>query len=128
MVPSLFTCASGNRAGEYDVASGWGNTNNARQILERHWDTWIQDSDFAYLRSIGINTIRLPIGYWTLGPSFCAGTPFEDVSDVYANSWPRVLRAIKTAEKYGIGVLVDLHGAPGSQNGKFNSSLPSWPY
>lgn len=115
----MFKCAGGNKAGEHDVASGWGNTTNARQVLERHWDTWIQDSDFAYLRSIGINTVRLPIGFWSLGPSFCVGTPFEDVGDVYTNSWPRVLQAIKTAEGYGIGVLIDLHGAPGSQNGEF---------
>lgn len=121
MVPSIFKCASGNKAGELDVASGWGNTTNSRQLLERHWDTWIQDSDFAYLRSIGINTVRLPIGFWSLGPSFCQGTPFEDVSDVYVNSWPRVLQAIKTAEGYGIGVLIDLHGAPGSQNGQSHS-------
>ncbi|KAF8308871.1 glycoside hydrolase [Clavulina sp. PMI_390] len=121
MVPSIFTCAGGNKAGEHDVASGWGNTTVARQILERHWDTWIQPSDFAYLRSIGINTVRLPIGFWSLGPSFMQGTPFEDVAQVYMNSWPRVLQAIKTAELYGIGVLVDLHGAPGSQNGQSHS-------
>ena len=54
---------------------------------------------------------------WSLGPSFCAGTPFESVSEVYINAWPRILRAINTAAKYDIGVLVDLHGAPGSQNG-----------
>ena len=64
-------------------------------------------SDFAFLRSTGINTARLPIGFWSLGPSFCAGTPFEDVSKVYANSWSRVLRAIKTAGEDGIGVRVN---------------------
>lgn len=117
MAPSLFTCASGARAGEHDVASGWTNTTLSRQLLERHWDTWITDADFAYLRSIGINTVRIPIGFWSLGPEWCDGTPFEDVRDVYEESWPRVLRAVKIAEGYGIGVLIDLHGAPGSQNG-----------
>jgi aryl-phospho-beta-D-glucosidase BglC (GH1 family) len=118
MAPSLFGCADGNQAAEHDVAAGWLNTSNARQLLEKHWDTWIQESDFAYLASIGINTVRLPIGYWSLGPSYVQDTPFEDVAAVYTNSWPRVLRAIKYAEDQGIGVLVDLHGAPGSQNGK----------
>jgi glucan 1,3-beta-glucosidase len=118
MVPSLFTCAAAPRAGEHDVASGWNNTTSSRQVLERHWDTFIQESDFAYLQSIGINTVRLPIGYWSLGPQFCVGTAFEDVMTVYENSWKRVLRAINTAGAYGIGVLVDLHGAPGSQNGE----------
>jgi aryl-phospho-beta-D-glucosidase BglC (GH1 family) len=62
MNPSLFTCASGNKQAEFDVASGWGSVDNARQVLERHWDEWITEKDFAYLASIGINTIRLPIG------------------------------------------------------------------
>jgi hypothetical protein len=62
MVPSLFKCASGNKQAEYDIASGWGGVDGARQVLERHWDEWITESDFAYLASIGINTVRLPIG------------------------------------------------------------------
>jgi hypothetical protein len=64
--------------------------------------------------SSGINTVRLPIGYWSLGPVYMAGTPFEPVSSVYTNSWPRVVRAVNWAAKYGLGVLVDLHGGESS--------------
>lgn len=123
MNPALFACAANARQAELDVASGWGGTEGARQVLERHWDEWIGEADFKWLRGVGINTVRLPIGYWSLGPSFCAGTPFEPVADVYTNAWPRVLRAINTAAKYGLGVLVDLHGAPGSQNGQAHSGV-----
>ncbi|WVR00081.1 hypothetical protein IAU59_007223 [Kwoniella sp. CBS 9459] len=123
MNPSLFTCASGNKQAEFDVANGWGSVDNARQVLERHWDEWITESDFQYLASIGINTVRLPIGYWSLGPVYCQGTAFESVSAAYVNSWPRVVRAINWAEKYGLGVLVDLHGAPGSQNTQAHSGV-----
>lgn len=35
---------------------------NARQILERHWDTFITEDDFRWLSEIGINTVRIPIG------------------------------------------------------------------
>ncbi|WRT70121.1 uncharacterized protein IL334_007115 [Kwoniella shivajii] len=123
MNPSLFTCASGNKQAEFDVANGWGSVDNARQVLERHWDEWITEDDFKYLASIGINTVRLPIGYWSLGPVYCQGTAFESVSAAYVNSWPRVVRAINWAEKYGLGVLVDLHGAPGSQNAQAHSGV-----
>ena len=123
MVPSLFTCASGPRSAEIDIASGWGSVDNARAVLERHWDTFINQTDFDYLASIGINTVRLPIGYWTLGPSFLAGTPFEPYASVYVNSWPRFVRAINMAAASNIGVLVDLHGAPGSQNGQPHSGI-----
>ena len=54
MNPSLFTCASGNKQAELDVASGWGGVDSARQVLERHWDEWITEKDFAYLAGIGI--------------------------------------------------------------------------
>ena len=123
MTPSVFTCASGKQLSELDIASGWGSLDSARAVLERHWDTFINASDFHYLSSIGINTVRLPIGYWSLGPAFCQGTPFEPVADVYRNSWPRVVRAINDAADAGIGVLVDLHGAPGSQNGQQHSGI-----
>ena len=123
---SPFRGAAAPAQSDLDVAKG----ENAKAVLERHWDTWITESDFAYLHSIGINTVRLPIGYWSLGPNACAGTPFDDVKDVYQNSWTRVLRAVKSAEGYGIGVLIDLHGAPGSQNGYDNSGQrtdnPTW--
>ena len=118
MVPSLFTCAAGPQQAELDVAQGWGGVEEARQVLELHWDQWITESDFEYLASVGINTVRLPIGFWSLGPIYCQGTVFEPVASVYTNAWARVLRAISWAAKYGLGVLVDLHGAPGSQNGQ----------
>ncbi|KAL0947037.1 hypothetical protein HGRIS_013179 [Hohenbuehelia grisea] len=123
MTPSLFVCAAGKRISELDVASGWGSTDSARALLERHWDTFITQSDFDYLARIGINTVRLPLGYWSLGPDFCKDTPFAPVADVYLNSWDRVRSAINMAARAGIGVLVDLHGAVGSQNGQSHSGI-----
>ncbi|KAI0082754.1 glycoside hydrolase [Panus rudis PR-1116 ss-1] len=123
MTQSLFKCAAGKKVSELDIAQGWGSQTNARALLERHWDTFINQSDFNYLASIGINTVRMPIGYWNLGPEFCKGTPFESVANVYTGSWPRVVRAINMANEAGIGVLVDLHGAVGSQNGQAHSGI-----
>lgn len=123
MTPSLFVCAADDQLSELDIASGWGSTDAARFILEQHWDTYINETDFQYLASIGINTVRLPIGYWNLGPDFCQDTPYAAVADVYQNSWPRIVRTINMAASVGIGVLVDLHGAPGSQNGQQHSGI-----
>ncbi|THH29640.1 hypothetical protein EUX98_g4554 [Antrodiella citrinella] len=123
MTASLFQCASGKKAAEIDIANGWGGVSGARAILEQHWDTFITEDDFKYLASIGINTVRLPIGYWSLGPDYTKGTPFEAAGAVYQNSWPRIVRTINQANKYNIGVLVDLHGAVGSQNGQDHSGI-----
>lgn len=123
MTPSIFACAGGGQISERDIPDGWGNPRSAQAVLERHWDTFINETDFQYLSSIGINTVRLPIGYWNLGPDFVQGTPYADVGQVYVNSWPRVIRAVNMAGRYGIGVLVDLHGAVGSQNGQQHSGI-----
>jgi aryl-phospho-beta-D-glucosidase BglC (GH1 family) len=123
MTPSIFDCASGPKSAEIDIASGWGSLDSARAVLEKHWDTFITESDFEYLAKIGINTIRIPIGYWNLGPDYTQGTAFEPVSHVYQNSWPRIVRAINQAGRHELGVLVDLHGAVGSQNGQQHSGV-----
>ena len=123
MTPSVFACAADGQISEIDIANGWGSQTNARAVLERHWDTFINETDFQYLASIGINTVRLPIGYWNFGTKFVDGTLYEGVGNVYQNSWPRIVRAINQAGRAGIGVLVDLHGAPGSQNGQQHSGV-----
>ena len=128
MAPSMFSCASGGKSAELDFLKGYGTSSDAiqsaRARLEKHWDTWIQEADFVNMRSAGINTLRLPIGYWNLPESnFTKNTPFEKYSDVYKNSWDYVRRAISYADKYDIGVLVDVHGAYGSQNGQAHSGL-----
>ncbi|KAJ7489827.1 glycoside hydrolase [Mycena galericulata] len=121
MTPSLFEHASGHKMSELDIASGWNSPDCARTVLENHWNT-LSSNDFSYLSSIGINTVRLPIGYWNL-PGFCRGTPFSPYADVYHNSWAFIVRLINTAAKYDIGVLIDLHGAVGSQNGQPHSGI-----
>lgn len=122
MTPTVFTAAAGpHHSSELDIASGCSSREQSRAILEQHWDTFINKTDFDYLADIGINTVRIPIGYWCLGSKYMEGTPFHPVAEVYQNCWVRLLRAINWAAGAGIGVLIDLHGAPGSQNGQPHS-------
>ncbi|KAK0210638.1 glycoside hydrolase [Desarmillaria ectypa] len=123
MTPSVFRQASGKQISEYDIASGCDSIADAQSLLEQHWDTFITEDDFEYMANLGINTVRLPIGYWSLGPNFCMGTPFSPFSKVYENAWSRVIQAFQWALRYGIGILLDLHGAPGSQNGQPHSGI-----
>ncbi|KAE8231054.1 hypothetical protein CF326_g3935 [Tilletia indica] len=124
---SLFSCSINGKAGELDLLGGWGKTpagvSNATAFLEKHWDTWIREDDFAKLAAIGINTVRLPIGHWSVGPSYSLNSRFEPWADVYQFSWRYVARAINWAAKYDIGVIVDMHGAYGSQNGQSHSGI-----
>ncbi|KAF8342202.1 putative cytoplasm protein [Cantharellus anzutake] len=103
--------------GQCDLALAHGP--HAKQHLEAHWDSWLKDEDWDWIRDHGYNTVRIPIGYYHicgLEPSVIHGTDFEPYRDVYEGAWKRISRAISTAASYGIGVLVDLHAAPGAQN------------
>ncbi|KAF7791719.1 hypothetical protein EIP86_002743 [Pleurotus ostreatoroseus] len=100
---------------DLDVALG----QNAKEVLERHWDTWITEQDFAWLVDRGLNTVRLPIGYYHLcgvDPSVLEGTDFTGLGHVFSGAWNRITGAIVMAQRYGLGVLIDLHAAPGKQN------------
>lgn len=87
---------------------------------ERMFDnlaTWITEEDFAQIASLGFNSVRLPIGYWNV---------MQDPYNMYVPSNLNIsLQYIDwcfdMALKYRLSVLVDLHGAPGSQNGNDHS-------
>lgn len=117
-----FLEAASPATSDYDVAIG----NRPREILEHHWDTWIIDEDWKWIVDHGVNSVRLPIGYYhlyALDPSIVVGTPFDKVGWVFEGAWPRICAAIKKAESYGVGVLIDLHAAPGKQNGDAHSGI-----
>ena len=64
-----------------------------------------------------ITTIRLPIGYFTLGSAFTHGTPFASpISSVYTHAWPAVLNLCSRLHAVGIAILLDLHALPGGAN------------
>ncbi|EEA27622.1 hypothetical protein EYB25_001393 [Talaromyces marneffei] len=89
-----------------------------RQKWEHHWQFALTEADLIWLTDTAkCNSIRLPIGHFTLGPHFCKGTPFEgETSQVYINAWSAVKDIIKNCHGHGIGVLIDLHALPGGAN------------
>ena len=44
-------------------------TAQLRSVIQAHRNTWITEDDFAFMASIGVNSVRLPIGYWVLAQS-----------------------------------------------------------
>ncbi|KAG9308207.1 glycoside hydrolase family 5 protein [Chiua virens] len=100
----------------------------AKEVLERHWDTWITNKDFEWLAIRGINAVRIPIGYYhlsSLDRTLLVGTDFHGLDDVFEGAWIRLVRTVETAQLYGIGVLFDLHAAPGKQNQDSHSGTSS---
>jgi len=81
--------------------------------LNAHWDSWVQRSDLEKLASHGITHLRVPVGYWIVDIE--PNEPFVPGGMTYLN------RLLGWAHDLNLGVIVDLHGAPGSQNGHDNS-------
>ncbi|KAF2836893.1 glycoside hydrolase family 5 protein [Patellaria atrata CBS 101060] len=106
MVPEVFEGTEASDQWQFDQTPG------ATQALDEHWSTYFTEDDVRLLVSHGINAIRIPIGYWAYNNS---GTPYIQGADVYLE------QAISWSRTAGIKVIVDLHGAPGSQNGFDNS-------
>jgi glucan 1,3-beta-glucosidase len=88
------------------------STPNAASKLHHHWSTYFTQHDVQKIASYGINTLRIPIGYWAYNNT---GTPYVQGADDYLE------KAIGWAREAGLKVLVDCHGSPGSQNGFDNS-------
>ena len=82
----------------------------AESILKIHRDNFITEADFKWIAEHGLDAVRLPLGYWIFGGEkpFVGGIEYVD-------------KAFEWAKRYGLGILLDLHGAPGSQNGRDHS-------
>lgn len=104
---------------EYTLNDVIGTQTAHDTVLEPHWQSWIQFADFQKIKNSGFNVVRIPIGFWAYNNT---GTPYSSGAATYMD------QAIEWARQVGLKVLVDLHGAPGSQNGFDNSGhrIP-WP-
>jgi glucan 1,3-beta-glucosidase len=67
------------------------------------------------IKSAGLNAVRIPVGYWAVD--------VRDYEPYVSGQYPYLIRAVQWARELGLQVLIDLHGAPGSQNGNDHSGL-----
>ena len=76
---------------------------DAKALLEDHWDNFINDGDWSWMKAHGINSVRIPILY----PHFLAGNPkhkkllkgteYGPYDFVYEGAWKRIVKAIEKA-------------------------------
>lgn len=114
ITPSIFQQLASNPAvkDEYTYTQALGKQEAYRR-LSQHWNSWITQDDFHQIANAGLNHVRIPIGYWAVAP--LAGDPYVQGQLVVLD------KAIGWARAAGVKVMLDLHGAPGSQNGFDNS-------
>lgn len=110
---------------EYTLCQVLG-TETAEKLLKTHYETWITEEDFQQISENGFNLVRIPIGYWTWKLNNTLNIYVGNITykDPYVGQGLQLHyfeKAVEWARKYNLKIWVDLHGAPGSQNGFDNS-------
>lgn len=55
----------GDKKSEFDCVLKLGQA-GADAAFQAHWNRWITQADITQIKSLGLNTIRIPVGYWML--------------------------------------------------------------
>ena len=98
---------------EYTLSMSLGSQ-QAKVLFEQHYAGFVRRSTFSDIRAAGFDHVRLGFPYWAI--QTFPGDPY--VPNV---SWRYLLRGIEWARSEGLRVCLDLHSAPGSQNGNDHS-------
>jgi len=89
-----------------------------RRFFDRFLDVFFADEDAAFIASLGLNHVRLPVGYRHFEDDM---RPFE-LSD---EGFRLLDRAIDRCARHGLYAIIDLHAAPGCQNQRWHSDNPT---
>ena len=81
-------------------------------------DTYIGEDDVRFIKSVGFNTIRIPL-HWDLF--------MTSDGAIEGPGWALLDRVVGWAKAAGLYVIVDLHAAPGGQTGINHDDGPGYP-
>lgn len=107
---------------EEDLRSGLVENPNLQgydldELLAYYWKCCFTEEDFRIVKEdLGMNTIRLPFYYKNILNDDL--TRKEEEKAFWYLDW-----FVETAAKYELYIILDLHGAPGSQNGYEHSGV-----
>lgn len=97
----------------------------AEELVGVYEDNWVTEQDFASIKALGLNCVRIPFTYMNfMNPLiYDEATSTWVVKDYADLTWredafDRLDWALEMCEKYEIYAILDLHGAVGSQSGQ----------
>ncbi|KAB8299057.1 hypothetical protein EYC80_001182 [Monilinia laxa] len=99
----------GQYKSEFDCVSGLGQE-KANAAFQNHWKTWITAEDISQMASYGLNTIRIPVGYWMM-----ESLVYADSEHFPQGSFQYLESICDAAANAGFYIIIDMHGAPGAQ-------------
>lgn len=120
MTPSLFAGMTARDETGWCVELG----KQAEPKLKSHWKNFIGLADFAWLAEIGINAVRIPVGHWLFADDYPYHPSYGKVRYPYVAGGCEFLdQAFVWAQQFDLRVVLDLHAAPGCQNGFDNGGI-----
>jgi glucan 1,3-beta-glucosidase len=120
MTPSLFQGLAARDETDFCVELG----GDAAARLRAHRASFVGRDDFAWLAETGVNAVRIPVGHWIFGAPYPYHARYGASAHPYVEGGIDVLdRALDWASEAGLRVVLDLHAAPGGQNGFDNGGL-----
>ncbi len=99
---------------------------DAYRLISAYEDNWISEQDFANIKNMGFNCVRLPFTYLDIYDAIRENdgvferVPYAELK-LRDDAFDRLDEALAYCKKYGLYLILDLHGAVGSQNGNDHS-------
>ncbi len=112
MTPTNATTNVKDEEGIYAILTERFGKEKMMELVDIYQDAYWTEADFDYCQEIGMNCIRLPFWYRNI---------VDENGEFYDNWYERMDWFVEEAAKRNIYVLLDFHGAPGSQNGSDHS-------
>ncbi|BDD01180.1 glycoside hydrolase family 5 protein [Persicobacter psychrovividus] len=107
-------------AGIYQLFAQMTGPEFTDDFFATHMDNYVTEQDIAYLKSTGVNHLRLPFHYKMLTN--------EDYLGVDYHGFHYFDQLIAWAKKYNLPVILDMHCAPGGQTGDNIDDSYGYPY
>ncbi|PRP74816.1 putative glucan 1,3-beta-glucosidase [Planoprotostelium fungivorum] len=122
-------CSASQNPGSYMLEQCLKSKGVRQSVMNNHWNTFITEADFSKMSANGVNFVRLPVGWWNIydaqgGVATAKLNNSVSPVDYQSGALTYIDKAFAWGAKYGIGILLCMHAAPGSQGGTDNSSPP----
>jgi len=91
---------------EFAFVQAYPDTADAK--FKEHWETWFTQEHVDKLKCAGINTVRIPLGYWIVEALVNRATEFYP-----RGGMSQLQRGLGQLKEAGIAVILDHHALPG---------------
>ena len=95
----------------------------AEALIAAYQESWITEEDFRTVKELGLNVVRVPFTYMNVYYHLSDEGELlhPDEFTLREDPFERLDFALEMCKKYGLYLILDMHGAVGSQNGSDHS-------